>query len=209
MYVLAREYNFGEEGKTATGAKALSPQSNFTRPLRGRSSTLASAVGTGSGQGSAAHCFTVVADGRGLSELENHEIHFSICGAVSGAGYRGDGVGIDRHAVRHSWPGSRGTGTGGADTRGGGAQHRRTWTANVNRAAVLQSADSGGPDHVAAAAAGDEGAARMAGSRCAESGTDARGASGCDGTERARGGVEHSQARVGSGIDGGGGDGGN
>ena len=53
---------------------------------------------------------------------------------------------------------------------------------SLDRAAVLQPADSGRTNHVAAAAAGNEGASRVAGAPGAEFGEDAGDDSGCHGT---------------------------
>src|SRR5208282_6728400 len=132
-----------------------------------------------------------------------HEIRLAICDARAGAGDCGDGFGADRDAPGHSRAGGCSAAAGRTVSGGSGANRLGTRIADVNRAAVLQPADSRGADHVATAAAGDEGTARLAGAGGAEPGADAGRDSGCDGTERTRGRVEHSAARAGCGFDGG------
>src|SRR5579863_3450293 len=132
----------------------------------------------------------------------NSEIGFPIRDAGFGAGDRGHGVGTDRHALRDSRAGGGGASAGGADSGGSRTGGGRAWTAGVDRAAVLQPADSGRKNYVATAAAGDQGATRMAGASRAEPGADASGDSGCHGRERTCSGVEYPAARAGRGFDG-------
>jgi len=132
----------------------------------------------------------------------NYEICNSICVAGAGVSDRGDGVGIDGDAVCHSWARGRRASAGGACSGGSGAGGGGPWTANFDRAAILQSANSRGENHVATAVAGNEGAARLAGTSCPESRTNAGNDSGCNGPERARGGIEYPATRARCRVDG-------
>src|ERR1700675_1566113 len=102
--------------------------------------------------------------------ISSHEAFLPFRDSVADIGGCGAGVGVDGHALRNSWTGSRSARdhwslTVRRGTFGGGA-----WAAARRGAAVLQSADSRGTDHVAAAAAGCESAQGMAGASGAEPG---------------------------------------
>src|SRR5580704_246336 len=138
----------------------------------------------------------------GLDIILLDEIGIPIRAPGAGTGDRGHGVGADGNAVCDSRAGSFGASAGGVESSGSRARGRRTGTAGLDRAPVLQPPDCRGKNHVATAAAANESAARLAGAGGAEPGADAGNDSGCNRAERACCRTEHKAAGIGRGIDG-------
>src|ERR1700730_15604244 len=116
-------------------------------------------------------------------DVPPYEVCNTICVVGAGAGDRCDGIGAHGDALCHSRAGGCSTSSGVTLSDGRGEEVGGARLANRDRAAILQSTNSGGKGHVATAITRNQGAARLASASGAESGTDARYDSGCHGRE--------------------------